>query len=325
MASPAESSAAGVGIPGQTPDGSPQRDIGTVRRAARALRSDKAGLFGVLVVTLIIMSAVLAPIIAPYDPMQGSLRARLLPPFWLANGSMAHPLGTDALGRDVLSRTLYGSQTSLLIGATVVLITGVFGSVLGLLAGYRGGRTDAFIMRWVDIQVAFPALLLALVILAVVRPSAATLIVVLALNGWMVYARMVRSIVMSVRHTTYVEAAQIIGCRPLRVIFRHILPNLTSPLLTLAVIEFARIVLSEAALSFLGLGIQPPAASWGLDVATGRNYLFSAWWLVAIPGAAITITVLATNMLAGWLRIAVDPREQEKRYARLAESAGIAS
>ena len=298
---------------------------GLWRDAGERLVHNRAAMVGLVLVVLFVGVAILAPIIAPYDPMQGSLRARLLPPVWFANGSMAHPLGTDPLGRDVLSRTLYGAQTSLLIGAAVVLITGVFGSLLGLLAGYRGGRIDAFIMRWIDIQIAFPALLLALMILAVVRPSAPTLIVVLALNGWLIYARMVRTIVMSVRQMPYVEAAQIIGCRPLRVIFRHILPNLTSPLLTLAVIEFARIVLSEAALSFLGLGIQPPAASWGLDVATGRNYLFSAWWLVAVPGAAITLTVLGINLLAGWLRIATDPREREKRYARLAESAGIAS
>jgi peptide/nickel transport system permease protein len=187
---------------------------------------------------------------------------------------------------------------------------------MGLFAGYRGGRTDNFIMRWIDTQVAFPGLLLALIILAVVGPSMLTVIIVLSLNGWMVYGRMTRSAVLSVRQTAYVEAAEIIGCSSRRVIFRHILPNLTSPLLTLAILEFARIVLAEAALSFLGLGIQPPATSWGLDVAAGKDNIFRAWWLVTMPGIAISITVLAVNLVASWMRLISDPQEREKQFAR---------
>jgi peptide/nickel transport system permease protein len=196
------------------------------------------------------------------------------------------------------------------------MIAGAFGVVMGLLAGYRGGRTDNFIMRWIDTQVAFPGLLLALIILAVIGPSMITVIIVLALNGWMVYGRMTRSAVLAVRQTAYVEAAEIVGCKSSRVIFRHILPNLTSPLLTLAILEFARIVLAEAALSFLGLGIQPPATSWGLDVATGKDYIFRAWWLVTMPGIAISITVLAINLVASWMRLISDPQEREKQFAR---------
>ena len=143
-----------------------------------------------------------------------------------------------------------------------------------------------------------------------------TVIIVLSLNGWMVYGRMTRSAVLAVRQTAYVEAAEIVGCRAHRVIFRHILPNLTSPLLTLAILEFARIVLAEAALSFLGLGIQPPATSWGLDVATGKDYIFRAWWLVTMPGIAISITVLAVNLVASWMRLISDPQEREKQFAR---------
>jgi peptide/nickel transport system permease protein len=202
------------------------------------------------------------------------------------------------------------------VGTGVVLLAGTFGVVMGLLAGYRGGRTDNFIMRWIDTQVAFPGLLLALIILAVIGPSMATVIIVLALNGWMVYGRMTRSAVLSVRQTPYVEAAEIVGCSGRRVIFRHILPNLTSPLITLGILEFARIVLAEAALSFLGLGIQPPATSWGLDVATGRDYLFRAWWLVTMPGLAIAVTVLAINLVASWMRLISDPQEREKQFAR---------
>jgi len=277
---------------------------------------DKTGFIGMIMIAALLFMALAAPVLAPHDPASQDLRARLKPPVWTEKGTWNHLLGTDHLGRDVLSRVIYGSRVSLLIGAAVVLIGGTFGVVMGLLAGYRGGRTDNFIMRWIDTQVAFPGLLLALIILAVIGPSITTVIIVLALNGWMVYGRMTRSAVLSVRQTEYVEAAEIVGCRGSRVIFRHILPNLTSPLLTLGILEFARIVLAEAALSFLGLGIQPPATSWGLDVATGRDYIFRAWWLVTMPGIAISITVLAINLVASWMRLISDPQEREKQFAR---------
>jgi ABC-type dipeptide/oligopeptide/nickel transport system permease subunit len=287
-----------------------------LRSLSRELWRDKTGLLGVALIAALIFMALAAPLLAPHDPAAQDLRARLKPPAWSAKGSRSHLLGTDHLGRDVLSRVIYGARVSLLVGTAVVLFAGTFGVVMGLLAGYRGGRTDSFIMRWIDTQVAFPGLLLALIILAVIGPSMTTVIIVLSLNGWMVYGRMIRSAVLSVRQTAYVEAAEIIGCRSRRVIFRHILPNLTSPLLTLAILEFARIVLAEAALSFLGLGIQPPATSWGLDVAAGKDYIFRAWWLVTMPGIAISITVLAVNLVAGWMRLISDPQEREKQFAR---------
>jgi peptide/nickel transport system permease protein len=296
--------------------GRPHELFASLRGWGREIRHDKAGLIGLTLVLLLVALAVFAPLLAPHDPAAQNLRARLLPPVWLDKGSWTYLLGTDHLGRDVLSRLVYGSQVSLAVGAGVVLLAGGFGTVMGLLAGYYGGRTDAFIMRWVDTQVAFPGLLLALIILAVVGPSMTSLIVVLSINGWMVYARMVRGSVLSVRQLPYVEAAEMVGCRPRRVIFRHILPNLVSPLLTLAILEFARIVLAEAALSFLGLGVQPPATSWGLDVANGKEYMFRAWWLVTFPGAAIAITVLGINLLASWIRIVSDPQEREKSFAR---------
>lgn len=296
--------------------GRPHELFASLRGWGREIRHDKAGLIGLTLVLLLVALAVLAPLLAPHDPAAQNLRARLLPPVWLDKGSWTYLLGTDHLGRDVLSRLIYGSQVSLAVGAGVVLLAGGFGTVMGLLAGYFGGRTDGFIMRWVDTQVAFPGLLLALIILAVVGPSMTSLIVVLSINGWMVYARMVRGSVLSVRQLPYVEAAEMVGCRPRRVIFRHILPNLVSPLLTLAILEFARIVLAEAALSFLGLGVQPPATSWGLDVANGKEYMFRAWWLVTFPGAAIALTVLGINLLASWIRIVSDPQEREKSFAR---------
>jgi peptide/nickel transport system permease protein len=285
------------------------------RELGLELWRDRAGFLGVVLMAALILIAVSAPLIAPHDPAAQDLRSRLKPPAWSEKGSRAHLLGTDHLGRDVLSRVIYGSRVSLLVGAAVVLVAGGFGVIMGLLAGYRGGRTDSFIMRWIDTQVAFPGLLLALIILAVIGPSMTTVVVVLSLNGWMVYGRMTRSAVLSVRQTPYVEAAEVVGCSSMRVIFRHILPNLTSPLITLAILEFARIVLAEAALSFLGLGIQPPATSWGLDVATGKNYMFRAWWLVTMPGVAISITVLAVNLVASWMRLISDPKEREKQFA----------
>ncbi len=287
-----------------------------VRNLGQELWRDKAGFMGMVLIGALIFMALAAPLIAPHDPTAQNLRARLRPPAWDQRGTWNHVLGTDHLGRDVLSRVIYGSRVSLMVGTAVVLIAGSFGVVMGLLAGYRGGRTDSFVMRWIDTQVAFPGLLLALIILAVIGPSMTTVIIVLSLNGWMVYGRITRGAVLSVRQTPYVEAAEILGCKGKRVIFRHILPNLTSPLLTLAILEFARIVLAEAALSFLGLGIQPPATSWGLDVATGKDYLFRAWWLVTMPGIAIALTVLAINLVASWMRLISDPQEREKQFAR---------
>jgi peptide/nickel transport system permease protein len=284
----------------------------------KELWGDKAGTLGAILVLIIVIAAVLAPLLAPHDPSAQSLRGRLDPPFWYPDGTTEHLLGTDNLGRDVLSRIIYGARTSISIGVLVVLTAGTFGITMGLLAGYNGGRIDTIIMRIVDTQLAFPGLLLALIIITVLGASFTLLVIILAIDGWMVYARMTRGVVLSAREKPYVEAAEIVGCRPRRIIFRHILPNLLSPLVTLAILEFARVVIAEAALSFIGLGIQPPQISWGLDVTAGRNYVFNAWWLVTFPGIAIALTVLGLNLVASWLRIFSDPREREKRFAATA-------
>lgn len=279
------------------------------------LWQDKAGFFGFGFLIVLILMATFAPVVAPYDPASQDLFNRLKPPVWSEGGSWLHVLGTDNLGRDVLSRLIFGSRISMLVGATVVATAGAFGVLMGLISGYKGGRIDTLIMRIVDTQVAFPGLLLALIILAVIGPSVTTVIIVLAFNGWMVYARVTRGAVLSVKEREYVEAAEMIGAKSSRVIFRHVLPGLTAPLFTLAILEFARIVLAEAALSFLGLGVQPPLTSWGLDVAIGRDYIFNSWWLVTFPGIAIALTVLSANMLASWLRIRTNPFAREKRFA----------
>lgn len=295
-----------------------------VRTATRGLFqelfSDKTGLIALVFLTIVVVSAVLAPLVAPYGPTEGSLRDANLPPAWGGGGTWSHVLGTDQQGYDVLSRLIFGARTSLFIGAAVVLVAGTFGVVMGLLAGYRGGRTDRFVMGWVDVQVAFPGLLLALIMIALLGGSILTVTFVLAFNGWMVYARMTRGVVLSVKERPFVEAAEMAGCKPRRVIFRHILPNLISSITTLAVLEFARILLAEATLSFLGLGIQFPDVSLGLVANNGRDYLFSAPRYIIIPGIVLSLIVLSVNFVASWLRVAFDPQEREKRFAANATS-----
>jgi len=286
-------------------------------RGWRALSDRQRGwILAVSLLLLLAAVAVVLPWLAPYDPAAIKLSARLRPPVWEERGTWSNVLGTDNLGRDVLSRILHGARLSILIGAAVVAVSATFGVLVGLVAGFAGGRVDAALMRWVDVHVAFPGLLLSLVILVILGPGPGTVILALALNGWMVYARQIRSVVLSVRQLPYIESAEMAGARAGRILLRHILPNLAAPLITLMVLEFARVVLAEAALSFLGVGVQPPAVSWGLDVANGRNYLTSAWWLATFPGLSIALTVLIVNVAASRLRLALDPREREKDFAR---------
>ena len=287
-----------------------------LRGAIAELWQDKAAAVGLVIILLLILMAVFAPLIAPYDPAAQAITARLKPPVWMARGTWDHLLGTDNLGRDVLSRIIWGARATLTIGAVTCLLAATLGTLVGLWAGFAGGRTDTLLMRIVDIQVSFPGIFLILLVVAMLGPGIWTLVAVLSMTNWMVYARLIRGIVSSTRQTPYVEAAELIGCKPGRVIFRHILPNLVSPLLTLAILEFTNIVLAEAAVSFLGFGVQPPATSWGLDVASGRDYLFIAWWLVTFPGLTIVATVLSINLFANWLRVTADPEERERRFAR---------
>ncbi|WP_420637823.1 ABC transporter permease [Candidatus Poriferisocius sp.] len=278
---------------------------------------DKAGFLGALFLVLLVAAAVFAPLVAPHDPGQQDIMNRLQPPVWDSDGDWSNVLGTDTLGRDILSRLIYGARVSLFVGLAVLVIAGVAGVLAGLVAGYRGGRTDRFIMRVVDTQIAFPGLLIAILLASLLGPSVRTVVIVLSINGWMIYARMTRGVVLSVKETPYVEAAEIIGCRPRRVMLKHILPNLAAPISTLAVLEFARIVLAEAALSFLGVGVKRTDISWGLDVASGQDQVFNSWWLVVMPGIVISLTVLSINLVASWLRVVADPQEREKRHAVL--------
>jgi peptide/nickel transport system permease protein len=287
----------------------------TLHELLEDLIHDRVALLGACGIVLLIILAVFAPAIAPHDPTQQSLRARLLPPVWAEEGTTEYLLGTDQLGRDLLSRIIYGARTSMVIGLSVVIVTAVFGTLTGVIAGYYGGAVDNIIMRWVDIQTAFPGLLVAITIIAMIGPSMRNLIIVLAINGWMIFARIVRGITLSQREQAFVKAAQVTGSGDGRIIFVHIVPNLISPVLTIFVMELARIILAEAALSFLGLGIQPPDSSWGLILAQGRDYIVRAWWLVTFPGIAIALTVLFINMVAGWMRSVSDPQQRHKLRA----------
>lgn len=251
---------------------------------------------------------------APHDPAEQDLAHRLWPPAWIEKGAMDHLLGTDQLGRDILSRMIFGSRVSLIVGACVVLVAGGVGTTLGLIAGYYGGRIDNLIMRLVDLQTAFPGLLVALAIITMIGPSVRNIIIVLSINGWMVYARMIRGTTLGLRNSLFVDAARSIGCRNNRIIFLHMLPNLASPLITLGTLELARIILAEAVLSFLGMGIQPPASSWGLMINDGHTYITLAWWLVTFPGIAIALTVLSVNLVATWLRAISDPLQRQKQF-----------
>jgi peptide/nickel transport system permease protein len=281
----------------------------------RGLLSDKSGVFGLVVLAILGLTAIFAPFLAPYGPAEGTLSSADLPPFWSDGGSWSFVLGTDLQGYDMLSRLIYGLRTTLFISSMVVIIAGSVGITLGLISGYIGGRTDRWISGWTDVQVAFPGLLIAMIMIAVLGGSTWTLIFVLAFNGWMVFARMTRGVVMSVKQEAYVEAAELIGAKTTRIMFKHILPNLTSALLTLGVLEFARIILAEATLSFLGLGLQFPDVSLGVVANMGRDAVFSDPRLSVIPGIVVSALVLAMNFVASWLRVALDPRERDKRFA----------
>ena len=281
------------------------------------LVSDRVALVGALGFVMFLVMAIAAPVIAK-DYTRQNLRLRLSAPtlFVKDEFNYHYALGTDQLGRPILDRIIHGSRVSLVVGLGVVLATGTFGTVLGMLAGFFGGRVDNIIMRWVDIQTAFPGLLVALTILIMLGPNLENMMLALMINGWMIFARIIRGITLSLREELFVRAARVIGSSDLRIVFVHILPNLVSPILTIAIMELARIILAEAALSFLGMGIQPPESSWGLMLADGRDYMAKAWWLVTFPGVAIALTVLFINMVAGWLRSVSDPQQRFKKFGK---------
>ncbi len=258
-------------------------------------------------VLLLVLVAVSAPWIAPQDPLRQTLRGRLAPPTLEGADARAHLLGTDQLGRDVLSRVIYGSRVSLMVGFSAVTIGGLLGSALGLLSGFAGRRVDAVVMTVADAQLAFPFILLAIGIIAVLGPSFPTLVVVIGLSGWVSYARILRAQVLSLRSREFVEAVHALGGSTLRIIAQHVLPNVLSTIVVIATLELARSIVLEATLSFLGLGIQPPTPSWGGMIQEGREYLDSAWWISTCPGIVLMLTSIVVSRTGDWLRDVLDP------------------
>lgn len=278
----------------------------------RRQQANWLGLAGAALLVLLLALALAEPWLGLPDPTRGDLRARMLAPTISWAGLGAHPFGTDQLGRDILSRIIAGSRVTLTIAGSAVILGGIVGVFLGLVAGYFGGWSDRILMRLVDIQLAFPLMLLALLVVAALGPSLHNLVAVLALTSWVRYARIIRAQVLSVREREFVQAALAMGAGHGRILMRHILPNVLTPALVVATLELARTIVLEAGLSFLGLGIQPPSPSWGRMLADGRTYIASAWWIITLPGLALMLTVLSVNLLGDWLRDWLDPRAERR-------------
>jgi peptide/nickel transport system permease protein len=257
---------------------------------------------------LLIIPGLFAEWVAPHDPIKGSLSKRLKPPMWVQGGSVEYPLGTDKVGRDILSRMIHGSRVSLRVSLEAILVSGVIGTALGLISGYFGGRTDAVIMRLVDISLGLPIILIALVFVAALGPSFTTVIVVTSILLWSRYARQVRGETLSIKEYDFIARARVAGASHFRIMFRYILPNVVNSLTVLATLQVGFVILLESSLSFLGAGIPRPTPAWGLMVADGRELIVTAWWIAMFPGLAIMLTVLSLNLLGDWLRDHLDPK-----------------
>ena len=278
------------------------------RRAVSSLRRSRAAVAGLLVLGVVLFLAIAANWISPHNPNEQVLERRLLPPAWSEGGSRRHLLGTDHLGRDILSRVIYGSRISLSVGILAVIISGILGVGAGLIAGYYGRGWDAAIMRLVDIQLAFPFILLALAIIGVLGPGLRNVILVLGVAGWMVYARVVRGQVLSVREREFVEAARAVGASDFRILRLHVFPNILAPVIIVGTFAVATCIITEASLTFFGLGVEATIPTWGSMLSDGRAYMATAWWLTTFPGLAMMLTVLALNVIGDWLREFLDPR-----------------
>lgn len=262
---------------------------------------------GAGIVSLAIACAVMAPWLSPHDPHLQAVSARLIPPVWDTGGTWTYPLGTDPLGRDLLSRIIYGARVSISAGALAVVVAMTLGVLMGLVAGYYGGAVDTIISNLVNVMLAFPFLLLALAAIAVVGPSFGNMIVVLGATGWPIYTLVVRAETLKYREREFVQAARALGLGSWRIIRGHVLPNLLNTIIVMASLEVARMIILESFLSFLGLGIQPPTPSWGAMLGEGRVYMLTHWWLAAFPGAAIFLTTLGINLFGDGLRDVLDP------------------
>ena len=277
-----------------------------LQAGGRIPRGGVAGL-GVVILAVVVAAGLLAPWVAPHGYDDQDLVFALQPPVW-AGGTWSNALGTDPLGRDVLSRVIYGARTSLLLGLAAVLVASVVGVALGLVSGYVGGRVDAVIMSVVEVQLSLPYLLFAIAFMALLQPGIGNLIIVLVLRSWVVYAQLVRVAVLSMKEREFVTVATALGASDLRILLRHITPNIVAPALVVSTFQLAELIIVESSLSFLGLGVQPPVPSWGSMLSQGREYMSSAWWLVTFPGLAIIVSVLGANLFGDAVRDFMDPR-----------------
>ena len=285
----------------------PAPAAGEERPALRRIGRLRWGLAAGGVLLVIVASAVFAPWIAPHDPLAVNIRHRLAAPAWMEGGTAAHVLGTDQVGRDLLSRMIFGGRVSLVVGVAAVLLSASIGVLLGLGAGYFGRRTDWTIMTGVNVMLTFPFVLLALAVIAVLGPSLVNMIIVLGVAGWPIYARVVRAETMAIREREFVLAGRALGMSHLRIVFRQIVPNLTSAIVVIATLQVAQVIILESFLSFLGLGIQPPTPAWGNMLGEGRVYMLNSWWIATFPGLAIFVTTLMINLMGNALRDWLDP------------------
>jgi len=276
--------------------------LAQARRTRRRLPLNRTGAFGLAVVALVAIAAIAAPLVSPYGPTESALTRTLQPP------SREHWMGTDQLGRDLFTRILFGARVSLVIGVATVGVAGAVGLAVGIVSGYLGGATDIVLMRLVDVQLSFPFILLALTVNAILGIGLQNIVLTLIITGWVVYARLVRGEVLALKHLDYVEAARALGAPEARIITRHLLPNLWTPVIILSSLQVAQFIVAEAAISFLGFGVQPPTASWGNMLNEGKTYIYNAWWMTTFPGVALVLTALGVNMVGDWLRDTLDPR-----------------
>nr|WP_280769739.1 ABC transporter permease [Salipaludibacillus daqingensis] len=281
-----------------------------ITRWAKLLLKSKTGTVGLFIVLVVFIVGIFADQLAPFGVNEQNYANMLAPPSWAEGGTSEHFLGTDNLGRDILSRIIYGTTISLLVGIFSVVVAGVLGMAAGLFSGYYGGWLDTITMRLVDAFLSIPNILFILVILSVLNPGILTLIFAIGVTNWVIYARLIRGEVLSVKEREYVKAAKSIGTKNMTIIRRHILPNVFSTFIVISTLSVATTIILEASLSFLGMGVQPPDVSWGYMLADGRDYLATNWWLATFPGLAITITVLGIIFLGDWLRDVLDPRSQ---------------
>jgi len=279
--------------------------------------------FAGAILAALVLTAVFAPYLAPQSPTEGDITQKLIPPIWMERGEGRHPLGTDRFGRDVLSRVIYGSRISLVVSLLAIGLSGTFGTALGLISGYRGGFTDSLLMRFTDIGLSLPTILIAVVLVAVSEPSFRNVVLVISLLLWPRFARQIRGETLGIKEQDFVALAVVAGRSSTWIISRHIFPNVVPTLLVISTLQVGYVILLEGTLSFLGVGVPPPNPAWGLMIADGRGFLATAWWITLFPGVAMLLTVLAVNLMGDWLRDHLDPKLRQLGSRAEADPAAI--